>query len=134
MREGDVEGALRLALIPELAGGDQTEQRVDRARAGLCVCEVKEAVAREGHVVAAQHEALDVGWRSAYSLWPPVLMSRCGPMRRRAAVRRSFEPSAKTDEVALDLAALHALMRGDEVGDGALRLQGTQRSPSRSCR
>ena len=62
MGEGDVDGALRLALIPVLAGGDDGKSGRQSA-CRLCVCKVKEAVARVGHVVAAQDEALDVGWR-----------------------------------------------------------------------
>ncbi len=69
--EGDVYRALRLALVPELAGGDDGEEAIDEGGAGLCVGEVEEAVARVGHVVAAQDEALDVGW---------VELTHCGPL------------------------------------------------------
>jgi hypothetical protein len=61
MGEGDVDGALRLAGVPMLAGGDDGKQTADQLAGARGIFKVKEEIARERHVVAAQDKALDVG-------------------------------------------------------------------------
>ena len=60
-RKADVEGALRLASIPALAGGDLVEQAANQIARLLRASQSQEEIASHRQVIATQNESLNIG-------------------------------------------------------------------------
>src|ERR1039457_384012 len=61
VREPDVDGGLRLAVIPALAGGDVRDDLANEIPPRLGTLQFQQQIAGEREVVAAQHESLYIG-------------------------------------------------------------------------
>ena len=98
-------------------------QRAARA----CIFEVQKEIPREGHVVAAQNKALNVGLVQLTHCRPPVLMSRSGAIAPRSWTGMALRSRKELHEVGLQQRGRRPLMVGDEVRHRTLRLQRSKR-------